>query len=304
MHADTFTGRLIGALARADEPGTKVTPRGGLRSDGMAGLLIAALARTELTYEPTAPVRRYALNKLVVSARDRLPVKVQIKLRAAEARYVAHEIKAINRSLNARIDRLLRRIRNASADNPIVKVVALGATLLEIMAINRRMPYVERKLNSLIPRATSTAEFFAEIENAQSGQTKASSKALLRARDSAFGLARLTRYLSSLIIEEKRLHSTFSLQVEDALSRLTPIAIRLALAVSHNDFSDSSLIGFDLRDFDLTRVKFADAIWSETTKWPVRLEEQMRRESREIGPGMFKVIGPPTTNVAAELVFL
>jgi hypothetical protein len=310
MRADSLVGRLVGALARDEEPwSARSEPAGGLRSDGPTGLLVGALARAGVASASHAMRDEPLQRKSTAQVRDRLPVRAQISFKLAEARWLVFSISRVESTLQGDFIRLSSLTSDtyqslSAHERPFLKGnrFKIYDILHSAKVLARHAGYVERRLTALTDRAVPITEFLATLE-AESEPSKVSAEILIDARDEALRIGHYTRDSILLVSSAYRVISgvnpELAVDLERSISRLTPIAIKLALTISRNDFSSSSLTGFDLRSFDLSRVKFTGAIWSDGTRWPVSLEEEIRRESREIAPEVYKVIGPAIPNILA-----
>lgn len=306
MRADSFAGRLVGALARVDEYEDSWIDSGSQDSKAPKNL-VGALARTDLI-NPLTQDRRIS-EKLPDWMRDLLPNRLRARVWAAETLGMNATVVKFREVLNRDVGQLFsitdgvldhKDIASGHFDSTFVSRV-IRSLITHARDIDVNLPVLAAQATSLIQYSAGGAAY------AKPSQTETDSTvALIDIRNNALGLgsdvAGHHSTVKRLYPLMRRIGHYFPEALDIALLRIVLRSISLALAASDGDFSEASLIGLDLSAFDLTEVKVIDAIWSEETRWPPGMENQIRRESLEIRPGIYKIIGPGLRSVATELI--
>lgn len=293
MRGDTFRGRLVGALARTYEfEIPRTSTRNGIPRDHIVGRLIEALARTEPNEALLIRPREHPIYDGPAQPRC-LSTTLQTGSQFIEAKGLAFRIGWMESQVGQYAMRII-----TTRDDPILVV----ASIQTLAACVRKM---KCRLLDLTLKAASLAEFVEDLSSTKGARyaraIKNLDKYLRRTRDSALSIA---LYASEVLDSLKRQNDyrTVTVLAPDLIEDLTflvPAAVKLALSASCNNLSGTRLIGLDLRAVSLMHVRFDGAIWSEATKWPVYLEDQIRMASREIEPGIFQVIGDGTAYLVA-----
>lgn len=101
-------------------------------------------------------------------------------------------------------------------------------------------------------------------------------RAFIADLDNLRNLVRSVIQASSLDVRQQAVHEAM-IRLSSDLDRLEAMA---------NDFTQADLRNARLDDLLLTGIR-----WSEQTKWPTDWEDQIRSQSKIIGPGTFVIIG-------------
>jgi hypothetical protein len=198
---------------------------------------------------------------------------------------------ALDRLRTSALDRVLDRLRDdRDSDSDLASALAsardnaldLGVALAH---------YLARDLDHYHASAHASAGDLASALVSDLASALARASTLTRALDLAHTIARVLADTSDSDSDLDRIRDLARALASD-LNRTTRLVADFYRAL--NDFTGADLSNVDLAGITLDRLR-----WSTATKWPPQWDEQVRRNSVQIGNGIFEVRGgnrhAPTT---------
>ncbi|MFG1860435.1 hypothetical protein [Microbispora bryophytorum] len=291
----SFIVRLVGALARIDQtPEThELSDHDGFNGTTLASRVIAALAHSDAqkSLESSTPIIRPVIAKSSAAIADNL----------ARARPIAQNLTRRPRARqNLARALVLSQSRRDARDLALAMTLAIADDLAITLGYIRRdadmhATELRQALGNDLTRSATRAHTLGHVLDqavkVEKALLSASALALTLAQPSA-GLLGSPHHMRQLLDRVDQLKALlqeaqaidYASKMEHANALIDTLARGLTLDLSHTDLRDA-----DLSNINLTILKLAGALWSETTQWPPNTKETVRMRSTELEPGLFRI---------------